>query len=366
MPYIHNKGNPSSDVWVITFRPLPGDIERKYIYSSGLGFMFDKIMKEAGFDDYYVTCLMPDTANPNACRNLDGELNQYQPKIVLPIDAYGARLCDELIPKRQGKSYDPDSDSEISKYCGSLLHSAFLQYPHYVIPIIDPANIAQQYKLRDQVLLDLVKAKLELDYFRANSIMQPLPERQLVTEFSEFDELLYIIDAMQSAERVSNDIETIYPKAGEKLYGKTPGLPVVVGLASSPSYAISFDFFRDSVSETKELWRHLDRLFRNTKTIGQNFLSFDMYYYEMLGFEFPYGQVSDTLIRHSVLWPELPHKLQYMCRQYTREPYYKDEGQGWSVKDKSRLKRYNALDAAVTYEVWNMQEEELLERPHLR
>lgn len=366
MPYIHSKGSPSSDVWVITFRPLPGDVDRGYIYSSGLGFMFDKIMKDAGINDYYVTCLMPDTANVNACRNLDGELNQYQPKIILPIDAYGARLCDELIPKRQGKSYDPDTDSEISKYCGSLLHSAFLQYPHYVIPIIDPTYIAQQYKLRDQVLLDLVKAKLELDYIKANGCLQALPQRQLITNFSEFDELLYIIDAMQSAERVSNDIETIYPKAKEPMYGKTPGLPVVAALATSADYAISFDFFRDSVSETKELWTHLDRLFRNTRTIGQNFLNFDMYYYEMLGFEFPEDKVSDTLVRHHVLWPELPHKLQYLCRQYTREPYYKDEGQGWSVKKMDNLKRYNALDAAVTYEVWEAQEEEFKERPHLR
>jgi hypothetical protein len=123
---------------------------------------------------------------------------------------------------------------------------------------------------------------------------------------------------------------------------------------------------RESISETKELWTHLDILFRNTITIGQNFFNFDLYYYEYLGFEFDYTRIEDTLIRHHVLWPELPHKLQYLCRQYTREPYYKDEGQGWSVKNMDNLKRYNALDATVTYEVFEGEEEEFAERPHLR
>lgn len=366
MPYIHNKGNPSSEVWVITFRPLSGDIDRKYIYSSGIGFMFDKMMKDAGFGDYYVTCLMPDTEHVNACRNIDGELNNYKPKIILPIGAFGSRLCDELVPKRRAKNYDPDSDSDISKYCGSLLHSPSLQYPHYVVPVIDPINIAQQYKLRDQVVFDLLKAKHELDYYKREGFMQPLPERRLVIDFPDFDHLLWEIDCMCNAGRVSNDIETIYPKVKEALFGKTPGLPTVIGLASSPNYAISFDLFRESVSETKELWIRLNRVIENTKTIGQNFFNFDMHYYEHLGFEFRFNQVSDTLIRHAVLWPELPHKLQFLCRQYTREPYYKDEGQGWSVKDMSRLKRYNALDAAVTYEVWEGQEEEFNERPNLK
>jgi hypothetical protein len=54
-----------------------------------------------------------------------------------------------------------------------------------------------------------------------------------------------------------------------------------------------------------------------------------------------------------------------MTRQYTREPYYKDEGHGWSFKDMRKLKRYNALDVTVTYEVYLAQEQEFKERPHL-
>jgi hypothetical protein len=48
--------------------------------------------------------------------------------------------------------------------------------------------------------------------------------------------------------------------------------------------------------------------------------------------------------------------------QYTREPYYKDEGKNWTVKEKTSMKRYNAKDCCVTYEVWERQEEEFDER----
>lgn len=366
MTYIHNKGNPASDVWVILNRPLPTDVEKKFIFSSGIGYVFDKMMREAGITDYYVTCYSPDISNPNAYRNIDGELGIYKPKMILAIDVAGTKLCPELVPKRRGKNYNPEVDSEISKYCGSLLKSPYVNYPHYVMPLISPATVVANYKLRDQVLLDLVKAKCEIDFATQHNCIQPLPTRKLITEFSCFDELLFIIDSFGSCDYISNDIETIYPKVGDELYGKTPGLPIVVGLASSKDYSISFDFFRESKSETRELWKHLFTLFRSTKTIGQNFLNFDVYYYEYLGFEFLYGQIDDTLVRHHVLWPELPHTLQYMTRQYTREPYYKDEGQGWSIKNMQGLKRYNALDSAVTYEVWENQEEEFKEREYLR
>jgi hypothetical protein len=366
MTYIHDKGSPDSEVWVVLTKPLPTDTTRKYIFSSGTGYVFDKMMKEAQLPDYYVTCYLPDTTDSSIRNDIHSKLNSYQPKIILAVDAAGGKLCNELIPRRQGKSYDPDEDSEISKYCGSLLRSPHLNYPHYVIPIIHPTSVNQQYKLRDQLLLDLVKVAYELQYIKERGDLQPLPIRTLITEFSCFDELLYIIDSMGSSEYISNDIETTFLKKDSTYYGRTPGYPVVIALANSQNYAISFEFFRETPAATRELWLHLDNLFQSCITIGQNFHNFDSFYYEYCGFEFPEEHISDTLIRHHILWPELPHKLQYMTRQYTREPYYKDEGQGWSLKNMKNLKLYNAKDAAVTYEVWLAQEDEFRERPHLR
>ena len=74
------------------------------------------------------------------------------------------------------------------------------------------------------------------------------------------------------------------------------------------------------------------------------------------------------MVRHHVLWPELSHKLQFMVMQYTREPYFKDEGKNWDLRRESKRKLmvYNCKDAATTIEIYLGQEEEFDERPELR
>lgn len=89
----------------------------------------------------------------------------------------------------------------------------------------------------------------------------------------------------------------------------------------------------------------------------------------LMGFSFNLDNIFDTKLRHHILWPELPHKLQFLTKQYTRQPYYKDEGKNWSPRSKTKtleLLRYGALDTVVTYEVFNGQEQEFLERPGLK
>ena len=369
MPLIGNKGNPNCDVWVIVDKPLSRDLERGYLFSSGLGYMWDAMMKDAGFSDYFVTCYRPDTEHTNAYRNLEGiDIAHYQPKILIPLDAVGAKLCPELVLHNRNKNYNPETDSAIFKYAGSPLIAPRLNYQHYVYPTLPPDLVARQYKLRDQVVLDLAKARSELDYYKEHGVLEPLPQRKLQTEFESFDEILYILKSFLECELISNDVETIYPKAGTKkrpspYYGKHPGYPLIVGLAPSKNYGISIDLFRESKSETIELWRALDKLFTNVIQLGQNFISFDANLYEMLGFRF--REVRDTLLMHHTLYPELPHKLQHLTRQYTREPYYKDEGHGWSAKNKKKWKLYNCKDVCVTYEVYEGMMEEFKERPWL-
>lgn len=372
MPYIPDRGSPNSDIWFIVDRPFAGDIPKGYLFSSGLGYMWDKFLKEIGVHNYYVCSVFPDTDHPHAARNIIAHVDSYHPRIIIPLDASGRHFDSRLIPSRKKKDYNEEEDSEIFKYAGSILTCDSLKYPHYMIPTIGPELLARQYKLKDQVQLDIMKGVSELEFFKKNHALEPLPQRELKFEFSCFEEELEIIKSFLNYKYISNDIETIYPKKGSSYYdprlgGPThPGYPITIGLAPSPYYGISISAFREKTSETIELWRLLDRLFRNTIQIGQNFFSFDLCFYEALGFRFDTRLIEDTMIRHHVLWPELPHKLQHLTRQYTRETYYKDEGFGWNMKDMRKLKRYNCLDVCVTYEVFLAQEEEFNERPQLR
>lgn len=362
--YIHSKGSPSSDVWVVVDRPLSTDRDKGYLFSGGLGYVWDKMMQEAGIKDYHVVANRPDLAHDMAFINLTGDLNTYQPRIIIALDDVGRKLCDELVPKRNSGDED---ESEIYKYAGSLLTSPKLNYPHYIIPTHGPLLVMSQYKLRDQVIFcDLAKAAQELEYIKQNGILQPLPARELKFEFESFEEILHIIDSFHNYPLISNDIECVYPKADSKYYKTYPGYPITVGLAPSKDFGISIDLFRESSIETAELWRRLNKLLKSVPQLGQNFLNFDINFYEMLGFEIVGELVQDTMIRHHTLWAELPHKLQFLTRQYTREPFYKDEGHGWSPKNMKGLKRYNCLDVCVTFEVYEGQELEFNERPWLR
>jgi uracil-DNA glycosylase len=367
MPIIANRGSPDSEIWVVVERPFANDRDKGYIYSSGLGYLWHKMLEEIGIDRYFVTCVYPDNENLFGARAIvETECAHWKPRIIIPLDTAGRHFCRELLPKKRGKNYNEEKDSEIFKYAGSILTCPGLSYEHYVVPTLAPDIVARQYKLKEQVQLDLAKAKSELDYFKKHGHLEPLPVRIHKTEFESFDEILFELDKMLEHEIISNDIETIYFKKASKsqFYGVHPGYALIFSLASSPTYSISLDLFRESLVETRELWRRLDRIFRNTITLGQNFYNFDSCFYESLGFRF--REIRDTRIMHHVIWPELKHSLQYMTRQYTREPYYKDEGANWSNKDRKSWKIYNCKDTCVTFECYNEMLQELEERPWLK
>lgn len=367
------KGNPSSPVWVMVKKPLPNDVDKGYMFSSSLGYVFDKMMRDAEIADYYVTVINPldptDPAAPNTSGSWESALHQYKPTIIIPLDSAGKNMLPEMHKKfKPKKGENPEDASSISKYSGSILTSPNYNWPHYCIPTIGPMDIVRQWKLRDVVVsCDLAKAATEIEYFKKYGKLNPLPIIDAKIDFECFDELLCILQSYENSEYVSNDIETIYPKAPTKTqpsayYKILPGYPITIGLAASTTSGISFDLFRESKVETRELWRVLYKLLKDTPSIGQNFFNFDSNFYEMLGFRLPLDKCRDTMILHHLLWPELPHKLQFLARQYTRHPYWKDEGAGWTIKNMRAMKVYNVKDVCVTLEIFDEQMKEIKAR----
>jgi hypothetical protein len=369
MSLIHPKGSPSAPVWVIVNKPLAGDTAKGYIYSSGMGYVFDKMMQDAGIPDYYVTARLPDLANGSTGGDWESRLAQYKPPIIIPLDSAGRWVVEELTPKHMKKGFNFDTDSAISKYAGSILTSDKLSWPHYVVPTYGPQDVIKQWKMRDIVVsCDLAKAASELDYYNKHGrTLEPLPAIDAKIDFDTFDELLWELDQMLNAKWISNDIETIYPKKPTKtspsqFYKILPGYPITIGLAVSTTRGLSFNLFRDSTVETRELWKKLAKLLKEVPSVGQNFFNFDANFYEMLGFQLPLEKCRDTMILHHLLWAELPHKLQFLARQYTRHKYWKDEGAGWSIKNMRAMKIYNVKDVCVTLEIFHKEMEEILER----
>jgi len=359
---IHPKGSPSSRIWVICESPLANDEKKGYLFSAGLGYAFHKMMEDAALPDYYVICRRPHTDNASAFNIIENELNHYKPPLIIALGAAGEFLCEQLKREKKHKSHT----TQLNKYAGSLLSSKMLSYPHYIMPMNDIGYFMQDYTERNvTTYFDLQKLREEYFFWVKTGTIQPLPQRDLHYQEMTIDEILTHFARFSRTSLISVDIETVYPK-GDSSFKPHPGLPITISIADSKSFAISFNMFRDSPCETRILWRELNELLRKVPNLGQNYFNFDTHFLQALGFEINLRNIQDTLIRHHVLWPELPHKLQFQTRQYTREPYYKDEGHHWSFKNLTKLRRYNCLDTAVTYEIWEQQEDEFRERGTLR
>jgi uracil-DNA glycosylase len=360
MPLIHPKGSPSSRIWFIADAPFSSDIPKGYIFSGGMGWVFDKMCADACLKDYYITCRRPNTDDAHAFKIIENELNQYKPPFIVPFGSTGAFFCDCLKQAKAQKSYI----GQLSKYVGSFLtaDNNLLSYPHYIMPMYGIEKLVANWSERNiTTYFDMQKLREEYYYWRQHGSLQPLPQRTLIYKELSLDELLKYFESFKQAKLLSVDIETCYPK-GDSVFKPHPGYPITVGIAPSSQLGLSFNLFRDSPAETRILWRELDVLLSNARILGQNFFNFDAHFLRALGFNINLASITDTLIRHHILWPELPHKLQFMTRQYTRETFYKDEGHHWNLKNMLKLRRYNCLDVCVTYEVYEQQEDEFRER----
>ncbi len=350
---LNSKGSPSERLWILAESPLPRDKERGYLFSSPMGWSYDKMLGEIGISRYYITYC--DKDDPKGKENLLAAINQYCPPIIVCLDTAASLLTSRI-----------RTIEDIAHYAGSPLTSDLLSYPHYLYPTYGPERCISDWTERQVVKsIDYGKVKDELAYFKANGTLMPLVSRTLDLNLSLM-ELLGKFDKWQSpnSSALSVDIETVYPKENSEFKGH-PGYPVIVGIAPNPFYGVSFDLFREDKKETVMLWKALCNLLGKKDIIGQNFHSFDSWFFQMLGMPVDRFKIHDTMHMHAVLWPELSHKLEFLTRQYTRQPYYKNEGAHWSPKDTQGWKKYNALDVTVTYEVYNAMNEELKQRPYL-
>lgn len=363
MPYINNRGSKDSPIWIILDRPYGSDIPKGYLLSGGMGGVYTKMFQEAGLDlnSCFITCRRPNTDVPTAFQIVESEANQYQPPFLLAVNEVGNFYLDELKGRKDEDAYK----GQLEKNAGSLLSTSSLRYPHYMLPVYGPDRAAADWTERNvSTYIDLGKLREELAYWRKYRTLQPLPQRTLLCHTMDTEEILATLDKMDGTEIIANDIEN--PIYKTELYKPHPGYPFLVGLASSPTFGMSFKLFRDTPAENRVLWRRLDKFMHEHVMLGQNFFNYDALFYDALGFRIRLDVVKDTLLRHHTLWPELSHKLQFLTRQYTREPYYKDEGHSWTLKYLDKYRRYNCLDCCITYEIYLGQEEEFKQRSHLR
>lgn len=286
------------------------------------------------------------------------ELKQYKPRFIAALGATPLGvLCPQLVNKRTGRA-------EITKWRGSLLRSPQLSWDHYVIPSFHPSFLFRAWDERQNAVLCLARLQEEFEYWRRTGTLQPLPARTLVSEPAADDAIDFLrrILASPADTVVSIDIENIGVYRGKYKTKQRNRIPYVVGFSIDPLYSMSIGLGDYDICKATVIWKLVDEVLRTKVQVGQNYYTHDLPWLSYIGFSPNVSLCHDTLVRHHVLWPELSHKLDYQTFQYTREPYYKDEGKNWTVKEKARMKAYNCKDVCVTLEIYKAQEKEFAER----
>lgn len=292
-----------------------------------------------------------------------------KPPVIL---ALGEKALDFLCPQTHG---------ELTKWAGSILVSPKLTYPHYVIGTYGPYDLWGTWDQRDIVVsIDVARAVEEYNYFKKYDKLQELPSYQILTA-PQYDTLMDYLEECFNSQYISSDLETIRPKKNTVIFENHPGLIYCHGIAKSSTSAVSFvinDYLtgasvdqnnNNSNNRAVKLVKKLNQLYTTVPQIGQNYFNFDIKLLEANGYTVCREKCRDTKINHQLLWPSLRHSLQFMTRQYTRQPYYKDEGRQFNFSRmrmyRDRFLAYNAMDCCVTYEVFERQLEELAERKFL-
>jgi len=365
MSVISNYGPETSPIWIILDSPYENDSDSGVLLGGGYGYNFKKIWKMAGMaiSDIHIRSLRPclgaSYIKENVLSTLLNDISMYRPTFIVPLSD---EVINYLVPNTtQAK----EKNSSLGKWAGSLLTSQYINYPHYIIGSQPPDWVTRNWAYNEiQGFIDFGHVREEFQYWTKYGTLNPLPKRNLVVEPTYPDLVSYLYDTTR-INLVSVDIETIRPKKGSTYYGDNCGYPYTIALAKSPTDAISFSFWDYSSQQCVQIWRMLNEILSKVPQIGQNYFLFDSHYLEALGFSLCLQKCMDTLIRHHILWPSLKHALHFQTRQYTREPYYKDEGKNFNIKRKKQFMIYNAKDAAVTYEIYEAQQEEFRDRPHL-
>lgn len=225
------------------------------------------------------------------------ELNALSPNVIV---ACGATAFAALAGQHR-----------IMKYRGYMFPSIGLNPERKILPMIHPAaSLRGQYVLRHLIAADLKKAKLESEFPELKR-----PERQLVYDFGSVSEVLEWLKYYEEQPFVCFDIEVLNYELA------------CIGFSSDPAVACSIPLTGQwTEQEECEIFRGIQRVLGNPLSIkiAQNAV-FDIHFLLTKCGIAVRGPIRDTMIAHSVMFPELQKGLAFLVSVYCgSQAYYKD------------------------------------------
>lgn len=317
-------GNPKSKIAIVGDYTDGFDLQSRKPFSGPGGNVLEQCLHTAGLirGEVYTTNLIKAKGNDRGkyfddkktrfteegmqyVRLLQAEMSEVEANVIVAAGAASfAALC---------------SLGHLSAYRGYVFPSTLLP-ERKVIPIHHPrAAMRGMYTYRYMIAADLKKARDESEYPELRR-----PERQLVYNYETVMDAIDWLNYYTEQEVVGFDIEVINYEVSCISFSSSPDLAVVIPIAD-----------RWTLDEESLIWQGIQKVLgnpRSTKVI-QNGM-FDIPFLLTRNGIVVRGELHDTMIAHSVTYPELPKGLGFLGSIYCgSQEYWKDSVRFKSIKE---------------------------------
>lgn len=278
------------------------------------------------------------------------ELNSVEANVLVAIGAVATYAL-------TGRHYGQLKDR------GSILPTvAALKKTTKVVPIVHPSYslrgnyLSRLWSVHDLRFRVLPESKTHsYDPPRINTIVRP-----------SFTEACLFLQDLHQCKEVAWDIEVDMKRDAVTCISFCGN---GVDSMSIPLCAYNENYF--SPDQEVEIWRNIRALLEDPAVmkIGQNII-FDCTYLAQRYGIIPFP-LEDTMNAQAFITTEMPKGLDFLCSIYTRIPYYKADGKTYNRigGEIESFWRYNAMDSAATWQVWQEIQKDLDHlgnRPHYR
>lgn len=317
-------GNPNSKIAIVGDYSDGFDMQSRKPFSGPGGNVLENCLHTAGLirGEVYMTNLIKTKDQNHAkffdekktrfteegmgyVRLLQAEMSEVQANIIIAAGAASfAALC---------------SLGHLSMYRGYVFPSTLLP-GRKVIPIHHPRSAMRgMYTYRHMIAADMRKAKDESAFPDLRR-----PERQLVYAYDSIGDALDWLSHYEEQSIVGFDIEVINYEVSCISFSSTPEVACVIPIAD-----------RWNLDEELLIWRGIQRVLGNpaSKKVIQNGM-FDIPFLLTRNGIVVRGEIHDTMIAHSIMYPELAKGLGFLGSIYCgSQEYWKSMVKFKSIKD---------------------------------
>lgn len=319
--YIEGVGRENAKIFILGDCPDGHSIKARRPFAGPQETVLEGCLHQASLtkSEVYITNFIPDG------HKVEKYWNPRSKKVIANIDDYRMLLTSEL------EKVKPDIIVTLGElpafiltgngYVSKTRGYPFKREGRIVIPAQHPGMmIWGNYIWRFYLSHDLNKAR-ELaerpELLHAPEIEIRIPDT--------FDEALSMLAYVATFKKLSVDIEVANFEVS------------CIGFATCADYAISIPIdMRWTLEEEVTLWIRMARILedRNITKIGQNFI-FDIHFLALKMGIITRGPIIDTMMAHSIMYPDFLKGLNFLGSVYTKQPYWKDMVKFKDIKKES-------------------------------